>query len=186
MDDMLQAGIIAATHGIRGEVKVLPASDDPERFRKLKYVWLDTGGGRISLEICHMKVFKQFVILKFKGIDDINEIEKYRGKPLLVKREDAVPLEEDEYYTADLIGLRVRTDTGGELGTVADILETGANDVYVVRQSDGGELLLPAIHDCIKEVRPRDGFITVHIMDGLLDAEYKSSDTAGREEKHAH
>jgi len=186
MDDMLQAGVIAATHGICGEVKVLPVSDDPERFRTLKKIFLDTGNEKIELEISRVKTFKQFVILKFKGIDDINDIEKYRGKELFVAREDALPLGTDEYYAADLIGLDVRTDSGDKLGKIADILETGANDVYVVQKDDGSELLLPAIHDCVRNVSLEEGCITVHLMDGLLDAVSRKTDGAGKEDHHEH
>ena len=104
-NDYLQVGVITSTHGIKGEVKVFPTTDDPNRFRALKDVVLDTGKEQIPLEIEGVKFFKQYVILKFKGIDNINDIEKYRKMPLLVSRENAVELEEDEYYIADIIGM---------------------------------------------------------------------------------
>ena len=107
MEQFLQVGVISSTHGIRGEVKVFPTTDDAARFKKLKKVLLDTGKERLELEVQSVKFFKQFVILKFKGIDNINDIEKYKGKSLLVPREDAVPLGDDEYYIADLIGMEV-------------------------------------------------------------------------------
>ena len=105
-NDYLQVGVITSTHGIKGEVKVFPTTDDPNRFRTLKDVVLDTGKEQIPLEIEGVKFFKQYVILKFKGIDNINDIEKYRKMPLLVSRENAVELEEDEYYMADMSTLR--------------------------------------------------------------------------------
>ena len=108
-NDYLQVGVITSTHGIKGEVKVFPTTDDPNRFRALKDVVLDTGKEQIPLEIEGVKFFKQYVILKFKGIDNINDIEKYRKMPLLVSRENAVELEEDEYYIGDLIGMDVYT-----------------------------------------------------------------------------
>ena len=98
MEDMLQVGVITQTHGVRGEVKVFPTTDDVNRFKKLKQVILDTGKETMPLEIQSVKFFKQFVILKFKGIDNINDIEKYKRCSLYVTREHAVPLEEDEYF----------------------------------------------------------------------------------------
>ena len=128
---------ISSTHGIRGEVKVFPTTDDPARFKLLKKVTLDTGREQIPLEIQGVKFFKQFVIVKFKGIDNINDIEKYKGKSLLVNREDAVALEEDEYYIADIIGMQVNTEDGTTFGVLKDVMETGANDVYIVETEDG-------------------------------------------------
>ena len=132
MEDLLQVGIITSTHGVRGEVKVYPTTDDPRRFRRLKEVVLDTGREKLNLEIEGVKFFKQFVILKFKGLDNINDIEKYRQKSLYVTRKNAVRLQRDEYFIADLIGLKVQDEDGKELGTVKDVIETGANDVYEV------------------------------------------------------
>ena len=129
MEDLLQVGIITSTHGVRGEVKVYPTTDDPRRFRRLKEVVLDTGKEKMNLEIEGVKFFKQFVILKFKGLDNINDIEKYRQKSLYVTRKNAVRLQRNEYFIADLIGLKVQDEDGKELGTVKDVIETGANDV---------------------------------------------------------
>ena len=152
MEDLLQVGIITSTHGVRGEVKVYPTTDDPRRFRRLKEVVLDTGKEKMNLEIEGVKFFKQFVILKFKGLDNINDIEKYRQKSLYVTRKNAVRLQRDEYFIADLIGLKVQDEDGKELGTVKDVIETGANDVYEVEMADGKSLLLPAIKQCILNV----------------------------------
>ena len=152
MEDLLQVGIITSTHGVRGEVKVYPTTDDPRRFRRLKEVVLDTGKEKMNLEIEGVKFFKQFVILKFIGLDNINDIEKYRQKSLYVTRKNAVRLQRDEYFIADLIGLKVQDEDGKELGTVKDVIETGANDVYEVEMADGKSLLLPAIKQCILNV----------------------------------
>ncbi|MBO5460966.1 MAG: 16S rRNA processing protein RimM [Ruminococcus sp.] len=167
MEQFLQVGVISSTHGVRGEVKVFPTTDDPARFRELKKVILDAGREKLSLEIQGVKFFKQFVILKFKGIDNINDIERYKGRPLLVDREDAVDLEEDEYYIADLIGMAVVTDEG-EKGTLVDVIETGANEVYVVDFEKYGEVLIPAIHDCILDVDIEEMQMQVHLLEGLL------------------
>ncbi|MCP1109343.1 ribosome maturation factor RimM [Ohessyouella blattaphilus] len=168
MEDLLRVGVISSTHGIRGEVKVYPTTDEKERFLELKEVILDTGKEKRVLTIAGVKFFKNMVILKFKGIDNINDIEKYRQCELFVTREDATPLEEDEYYFGDLIGLAVFDEEHKEIGRLTDILETGANDVYVVKTVEGKELLLPAIRDCIKEIDIEGQEMTVHIMEGLL------------------
>ena len=167
MEQFLQVGVISSTHGIRGEVKVFPTTDDAERFKVLKYVILDAGKEQIPLEIQSVKFFKQFVIVKFKGIDNINDIEMYKGKSLLVTRENAVELEEDEYYIADLIGMRVTTDEG-ETGELKDVIETGANEVYVVQFDNLGEVLIPAIHDCILDVDVEKMEMKVHLLEGLV------------------
>ena len=169
MEDLLQVGIITSTHGVRGEVKVYPTTDDPRRFRRLKEVVLDTGKEKMNLEIEGVKFFKQFVILKFKGLDNINDIEKYRQKSLYVTRKNAVRLQRDEYFIADLIGLKVQDEDGKELGTVKDVIETGANDVYEVEMADGKSLLLPAIKQCILNVDVENGKMQVYVLEGLLD-----------------
>ena len=169
MEDLLQVGIITSTHGVRGEVKVYPTTDDPRRFRRLKEVVLDTGREKLNLEIEGVKFFKQFVILKFKGLDNINDIEKYRQKSLYVTRKNAVRLQRDEYFIADLIGLKVQDEDGTELGTVKDVIETGANDVYEVEMADGRSLLLPDINECILNVDVENGMMQVHVLEGLLD-----------------
>ena len=169
MEDLLQVGIITSTHGVRGEVKVYPTTDDPRRFRRLKEVVLDTGREKLNLEIEGVKFIKQFVILKFKGLDNINDIEKYRQKSLYVTRKNAVRLQRDEYFIADLIGLKVQDEDGTELGTVKDVIETGANDVYEVEMADGRSLLLPAIKQCILNVDVENGMMQVHVLEGLLD-----------------
>lgn len=165
----LQVGVITQTHGIRGEVKVFPTTDDVNRFKKLKEVTLDNGKERLVLEIEGVKFFKQYVILKFKGLDSINDIEKYKRAKLLVNRENAVRLRKNEYFIADLIGMEVMTDEGRRLGTLKDVLLTGANDVYVVERENGVEVLLPAIKECILEVDMEKGCMTVHVLDGLLE-----------------
>ena len=161
MEDLLQVGVITSTHGVRGEVKVYPTTDDVARFKKLKKVILDTGKENLELEIAGVKFFKNMVILKFK--------EKYRQKALYVTRENAVKLKKDEYFIADLIGLSVKTDEGETLGDLTDVIQTGANDVYVVSMQDGEEVLIPAIKDCIKEVDIENGKMEVHLLPGLLD-----------------
>lgn len=173
LEDLLQVGVITTTHGVRGEVKVFPTTDDANRFEKLKEVILDTGKEQLPLEIAQVKFFKNLVILKFKGIDNINDIEKYKGKSLYVTREHAVKLKKDEYFIADLIGMRAVTEEGEELGTIKDVLQTGANDVYIIKKDGEDELLVPAIKDCVKNVDIEGGVMTLHLLEGLRDINKK-------------
>lgn len=168
MEKQLQVGVISSTHGVRGEVKVFPTTDDATRFRQLKKVYLDTGREMLPLEIQNVKFFKQFAILKFKGIDNINDIEKYKGKSLMIDREDAVDLDEDEYFIADMIGMKVYTEDGSEFGTLKDVMETGANDVYIIDSLEHGEVLIPAIKECILDVDMEEERMTIHLMEGLV------------------
>lgn len=169
MEQFFQVGIVSSTHGVKGEVKVYPTTDDMRRFKRLKDVIVDTGKERLTLEIEGVKFFKQFVILKFKGIDTLNDVEKYRKATLFVTRENAVRLRKDEYFIADLMGLEVRDESDAKIGVLREVLETGANDVYIIDLDDRRELLLPAIKDCVLEVDVEAGFIKIHILDGLLD-----------------
>lgn len=164
-------------------MKVYPTTDDVRRFRRLKEVIVREGGDSISgevrtarkaavegnLEIEGVKFLKQFAILKFKGIDTVEAAEKYRKCSLLVPREKAVRLSKDEYFIADLIGLRVQDEDGAEIGILKDVIETGANDVYVIGLHSGKELLLPAIKQCVLTVDVEKGFMRIHILEGLLD-----------------
>ncbi|MGI5947545.1 MAG: ribosome maturation factor RimM [Lachnospiraceae bacterium] len=169
MEEMLRVGVISSTHGVRGEVKVYPTTDDPERFLDLDEVTLDAGREQIVLKIQNVKFFKNMVILKFKGYDNINDIEKYKGRDLLIRRDQAVDLDEDEYFITDLVGLKVVTEDGTVLGVLKEVMPTGANDVYIVSREDGKELLLPAIKECILNVDLEQGVMNIHLMDGLLD-----------------
>ncbi len=169
MEDLFQIGIITSTHGVRGEVKVYPTTDDVRRFKRLKEVILDTGREKLVLEVEGVKFFKQMVILKFKGIDTLNDVEKYRQKSLYVTRVNAVRLSKDEYFIADLINLKVFDEENKELGVLEDVMSTGANDVYVIKLLDGRELLLPAIKQCILNVDIKNNSIQVHVLDGLLE-----------------
>lgn len=167
MEDRFQVGIISSTHGIGGEVKVYPTTDDAKRFRKLKQVILDTGKEEMTLQVERVRFFKQMVILKFKEFQNINEVERFRGKSLYVTRENAVKLQKDEYFIADMIGLSVVSTEGEDLGELADVIQTGANDVYVVKKDGQPDLLLPAIKECVRKVDMENGVITVYLMPGL-------------------
>ena len=169
MEELFRVGVISNTHGIRGEVKVYPTTDNVRRFDDLKEVILDTGKEQLILHVTSVKYFKNMVILKFKEFDNISDIIPYKGMDLLVTRENAIPLEEGEYYIADIIGSKVITDEDKILGTLTDVLQTGANDVYVVKTKDGKEVLLPSIEECILDRDIENKIVKVHIMKGLLD-----------------
>ena len=141
---------------------------DNRRSKKLKKVLLDTGREKLELEVEGVKFFKNMVILKFKEYNDINQIEKYRKCPLLVTREHAVKLKKNEYFIADLIGLKVYTEDDAFLGTLDDVIQTGANDVYQVVTEEGKEILIPAIRQCILEVDVEEGRMKVHLLEGLV------------------
>ena len=168
MEDLLKVGVITTTHGVRGEVKVFPTTDDAERFLDLEYVLLDTGRELRRLTIQNVKFFKNLAILKFQEIDNINDIEMYKGRDLWIPREEGQDLGEDEYYIADLLGMEIYLEDGTRFGTLKDVMETGANDVYVVTREQGDEVLLPAIKDCILDVDIEENVMTVHLMKGLV------------------
>ena len=148
---------------------MFPMTDDARRFQKCRELLLDTGKEKKAMEVESVRFFRKFAILKFKGFDSINDIEPYRGKDLYVTRENAVKLEKDEYFIADLIGLSVLDEEEREIGTLSDVIGTGANDVYSVMTKEGKEILLPAIKDCILDVDIENGMMHVHIMPGLID-----------------
>lgn len=167
MEDQLKLGVITSTHGLKGEVKVFPFTD-LDRFEELESLLLDTGREMLELEVEGVRYHKNQVIMKFAGFDDINDIEKYKGKELWIRREDAQELGEDEYYIGDLIGMEVVCEDGSYLGKLTDVLETGANDVYEVTLEDGKKVLLPAIKECILDVAVEENRMTIHLMKGLL------------------
>lgn len=169
MEDLLRVGIITSTHGIAGEVKVYPTTDDPARFKQLKKCILKSERESIELDVVSVKFFKNLVILKFKQFSNINEVEKFRQAELYVTRENAVRLEEGEYFICDLIGLKVIDEDGRSYGKITDVLQTGANDVYEVTDENNKTYLFPVIKQCVLNVDLEKGVVTVHIMKGLLD-----------------
>ena len=169
MTDRLKVGVVTSVHGIKGEVKVFPTTDDSRRFKKLKQVYLDTGKELLSLESEGVKFFKQMVILKFKGYENPDDVMKFRQKELWIDRKDAVRLSKDEYFIADLIDMEVCDEEGKLIGTLKDVISTGANDVYAVETPEGKEVLFPAIKQCVLDVDTEARKMTVHVMEGLLD-----------------
>jgi len=168
MEQFLRVGVISSTHGIAGEVKVFPTTDDKNRFKKLKECFISTKNGLMPAKIEKVRFFKQMVILKFEGMNDINAIIPYKNCDIMVSRENAVPLEEGEFFICDVIGATVYTDDGKEFGELRDVLQTGANDVFIVTYDGGKEALFPVIPECVLDIDVENKKVIVHIMPGLL------------------
>ncbi|MDD6283555.1 MAG: ribosome maturation factor RimM [Oribacterium sp.] len=170
MQKKLTVGKIVTTHGLKGEVKVYPTTEDPDRFLDLSRVWLDLGvSGYKELEVEYVRFQKNMVLVKFKGLDRIEDVQSFRDHMLLVDREDAIPLKEGEYFVGDVIGLTVITDEDVTLGTVSDIMETGANNVFIVKDDTGREYLIPHSPNIVKEINPEEGYVRIHVIPGLLE-----------------
>ena len=167
MKQLLEIGQIVNTYGIKGFVKVVPYTDDITRFEQLEKIYIDTKQSLEEHIIEEVKYSKNVVLLKFKGIDDINIVEKYRNCYLKIDRKDAVKLPKDSYFITDLIGLEVYSDEEVLLGKIDDIFSTGSNDVYVVKDELGKQLLLPAIKEVIKNIDIENGKVIVHLISGL-------------------
>ncbi len=192
MEKYFKVGIITASFGVHGEMKVFPTTDDPRRFHKLKQVFWnpeyrsatpnmpasgkgsvqDTPGAEDTLkpvEVESAKLSGKFVILKLKGIETPEEVQKLRQTELFVDRKNAVPLQKDEYYIADLIGMEVRDEEGRKIGRLREVIQTGANDVYDILLEDGHVIMLPAIRQCVLEINVEEGYMRIHILEGLIE-----------------
>ncbi len=164
MTEQFEIGVITSTHGLKGEVKVFPTTDDVNRFTKLKDVLLETKDTPVTLTVERVRFFKGRPILKFSGLDRIEDVEQFRGRKLLVKREDAVPLEENEHYIGDILGSEVVKEDGSHYGVLRDVLKTGANDVFEIQKDDGTLEYLPSIKDVVLEIDVNEKKITVSPM----------------------
>lgn len=172
MKEYMEIGTIVNTHGIKGEIKVIPSTDDIKRFELLKSVFVETRNGLVQFPITSVRYMKNFVLLKLENINDMTEAEKYKTCLLKIPKEQALPLEEDEYYVGDLYNMKVVTDQGETLGEIVEVLFTGSNDVYIIRNSKKPEikdLLIPAIKECILNVDVAENTMTIHLLEGLRD-----------------
>lgn len=168
MTKYLEIGQIVNTFGIKGMVKVKPFTDNINRFDKLEKVYIKNIDGKKEYQIQEVKYHKNMVLMKLEGIDTPEQADSLRQSYLLVNREDEEPLEEGVYYIVDLIGLEVYTDEDILLGKVDDIFNTGSNDIYVVKDGKGKQILLPGIPEVLKNVDLEKGKITVHLIPGLM------------------
>lgn len=170
VSELFRVGGIITTHGLKGEVKIYPTTEDMHRFSELKELYLEDHDGTLYLvHIASVRYFKGQVLLSFEEFSDINAIEPYKKCQLYVDREHATPLGDGEYYIADLIGLTVVSDDGKYRGVLYDVLETGANDVYDIHGDDGTDFLLPVIEETILDVDLEKKVMTIHILKGLID-----------------
>ena len=165
---MLEVGQIVNTFGVKGMVKIVPYTDDIKRFDKLKEIYVIQRNKKTKYEIEEVKYHKNMVLVKLKGIDTMNDAELLKQSSVQIDRKDAIKLEKDTYFIVDLIGLKVVTDENIELGNLIDIYNTGSNDIYVVKDELGKQVLLPAISDVIKKIDMENKLITVHLIKGLV------------------
>lgn len=168
MNDFLEVGQIVNSYGIKGFFKVVPFTDDITRFDDLDSIYIEKNKKLEKKEIEEVKYHKHLVLLKIKGIDDINDTEQYKNCILKIDRADAVELPEDTYFITDLIGIDVYTEENEFLGNITDIFPTGSNDVYVVKDEMGKQILLPAIGEVIKEVNVEEKKMMVRLIPGLV------------------
>lgn len=168
MEQLMEIGQIVNTYGIKGFLKVVPYTDDITRFEDLKSIYVETKNSLRTFIIEEVKYSKNLVLLKLKGIDDINAATIYKNCYLKIDRKDAVDLPENSYFIIDLIGITVFSDNNEELGNIVDVYSTGANDIYVVKNELGKQVLLPAIGEVIKNVDIKNKKMIVHLIEGLV------------------
>ena len=168
MEEYLEIGQIVNTNGLKGLLKVKPLTDDIRRFEELETVYIQKVSNLVEFKIQEVKYIKHMVLLKLEGIDDINEAEKYKNLYIKINRKDAVELKKNSYFIVDIINCEVYTDENEFLGKVVDVFPTGSNDVYTIKNSEGKEILLPAISEVIKNVDIPNKKIVVHLMEGLI------------------
>ncbi|MCL2235257.1 MAG: ribosome maturation factor RimM [Defluviitaleaceae bacterium] len=166
--EYFEIGKIVNTVGVKGEIRVFPTTDDPKRFDLLTQIdTFDTKGVKKTFDIEKVRYHKNLVIIKLCGVDDMDTAASLRGYTIIIDRANALPLDDDQYYISDLVGLAVTTEDGEKLGVLADVLQSASNDVYVVRPESGKDILIPAIKQCILNVDIGAGGMTVHLLEGL-------------------
>lgn len=169
MENLLEIGKIVNTHGLRGEVKVVPWTDTPDDFEAVSNVFIKIKREYKPLTVQSVRYQKNNLIVKFKEFDNINDVEGFKGMTLYCHRDELGELPEGVYYIVDLIGLDVVTEDGNHVGVIADVFNTGANDIYDVKREDKKNLLLPVIDEVVKEIDMEKRQVTVNIMEGLDD-----------------
>ena len=168
MTKYLEIGQIVNTFGIKGMVKVKPFTDDIRRFDRLEKVYIKKQNEKKEYQIEEVKYHKEMVLIKFKGIDNIDAANLLKNSYLIVDREKEEPLEEGRYYIVDMLGIDVYTEEGNLLGKLDDIYNTGSNDIYVVKDELGKQVLLPALKEVIKQVDIENRKMVVHLISGLI------------------
>lgn len=168
MDNRLEIGKIVNTHGLKGEIKVIPWTNTPEVFEDIEYIYVK-GREEAKFDISNIKYQKNNIILRLKGINDISEAEKLKNSIITADREQLGELEEGEYYITDLIDCTVEAEDGSIYGLVKDVINTGSSDIYVVKRDEMKDLLIPVIDDVVLNIDIEAKRITVRLMEGLED-----------------
>lgn len=163
--ELLELGKVVNTHGIRGELKIQPWCDDPELFYDLEYFYIDNR----RYEIQKARLHKNCIIALVEGVTSINEAELLKNHVVTIEREALGALPEGTYYIADLEDLEVRLEDGQILGRIDEVIKTGSNDVYVLKETGGKPILIPVIDEVVKEVNIDDGYVVVELLKGLID-----------------
>lgn len=180
MQEEFRVGVISNTHGIKGELKVFSTTDDIQRFKQLKKIRLVDEKRSIEVELQSVRFFKSMAIIKLLGYDDINAVEGFKGMDIMIDRQAAVKLEENEYFISDMIGIQATLEDGRFLGTVTEVISTGANEVFEIESPDYGMVLIPSIKECVKELNIADGILVISPIDGMLGDSIR--DTEGKKE----
>lgn len=170
MEDYLYIGRVANTHGVQGMIKVIPTTEDPSRFELLEKVYLEDLKGKTSTyTIKSVKYLNKFVLLALAEVTDMDAAMALRQSIIKIPRSQALPLEQDEFYISDLVGIEVYDDLGQKIGPLKEIIFTGSNDVYVVDNGTKNGLLLPAIKQCIKSIDVANNKMIVTVLEGLTE-----------------
>lgn len=168
MEEYIEIGQIVNTYGIKGFLRVNPFTDDITRFNKLKTIYILIKNELKEFNIEEVKYSKNTVLLKLEGIDDIDKAEEYKNFYLKINKKDAIKLPKNSYFISDLMGSKVYTESEELLGNIVDIFSTKSNDVYVVKNEDGKQILLPAIKSVIKQVDINNKKIIINLIEGLI------------------
>ena len=169
INDYFEIGKIVNTVGVSGEIKIFPITDDAKRFGLLNKVNIMLNGKMIEKPIKAVRYHRNLVMMKLEGVDNVDSADALRGGVIIVPRDQALPLDENEYYLRDLVGITVFAEDGEELGILGDVLFTGANDVYVIKNSDAKDLLIPAISQCVINIDIEGKRMTVRLLEGLRE-----------------
>lgn len=164
----LKIGQITSAHGVKGELKIYPLTDNVKRFSKLSFVYFEVAGEYKKVEVQSVKYIKELVILKLNGINDMNEALKYKDAYIYVDRENAVKLPDDSYFISDLVDMDVNTLDGDYIGKITSVFSTGSNDVYDIKCLDGKSVLIPAIKDVIISVDVENKKMIIKLLEGLI------------------
>ena len=167
MEDYLRIGVLSSPHGVKGEISVYPTSEDLDRYSELENAYFLMNGEMKPVKVTGCKYKKNMPVLKFEGYDDRNAIEPLRGTELYVDREEAIPLEEGEYFLADVIGFKVISD-GNEIGVIEDYFENAADQViFVVKKPDGSTMYIPDVEEFVKDVDLEKEEMQVNLIKGM-------------------